>query len=277
MSARSSLNAAWTGAVDAKQEVHAVGASIQKAMNEFKGMAWDDENQALDYARVKESAAYADYQTLVRAGLDAVDPTLLSCREAQLAFWINIYNALVLDAVIALEIKTGITEGFLGILRFFRQAAYRIGGQRVSLEDIEHGILRGNRGHPYQLGPQFGSADPRLAWVIEPQDARIHFALNCATQSCPPIGIYQAEQIDRQLDLATANFLGQEVDLDRENGVLTISAVLNWYIKDFGGRRGLLSFLGQHLPDAADRVWLQEHVRPRRWRTAKYLWALNKV
>ena len=54
----------------------------------------------------------------------------------------------MIDAIISFEIKKSVTEGNLGLLSFFRKAAYKIDDECYSLEDIEHGILRENRGHP---------------------------------------------------------------------------------------------------------------------------------
>lgn len=147
------------------------------------------------------SPLYNDFRQCT-GKLRAFDPSVLPDRNARLAFWINLYNALVLDAVIALGVQRSIMEKRAG-MTFLRQAAYIVGGQRMSCDDIEHGILRANRGHPFYPGRQFHSSDPRLKWVIEPFDARVHFALNCASRSCPPIRVYTPEKLDSQLDLAT--------------------------------------------------------------------------
>jgi len=71
------------------------------------------------------------------------------------------HNTLVIDAVIQFGVKYSVTEGRLGVLAFFERAAYQIGGHRFSLTDIEHGILRTNRGFPYLPGSHFASDDPR--------------------------------------------------------------------------------------------------------------------
>src|SRR5262249_33790817 len=149
----------------------------------------------------------------------ALDLATLSSRDARLAFWINVYNALVIDAVIAFHVRRSVTEGRLGLLAFFRRAAYVVGGYRLNCDDIEHGILRGNRGRPFVPGPQFGPADPRRALVVRPPDARVHFALNCASRSCPAIRAYDAEQIDRQLDLAARSFVAVDAKVEPSRGV----------------------------------------------------------
>ncbi len=196
-------------------------------------------------------------------------------REERLAFWINVYNALVIDAVIAFGVEESVTEGVAGVVRFFRCAAYNVGGQRFSAEDIEHGVLRANHGHPYVPGPQFSSSDPRAPWVVSPLDPRIHFALNCASRSCPPIGVYDAENIDAQLDLATANFVNAEVEIDPEAGELRLSRIFQWYTGDFGGRAGVIDFLLAHLPADEKREWLASHRQDVALSYQPYDWTLN--
>src|SRR5690606_36544813 len=113
------------------------------------------------------------------------DPKGLSSWEERAALWINIYNALTIDAVIAFGIRESVRE--VPRMGFFRQAAYCIGGHIFSLDDIEHGILRGNRRHPAYPVPQFDEKDPRR-YAILPFEPKIHFALTCASRSCPPFG-----------------------------------------------------------------------------------------
>ena len=119
---------------------------------------------------------------------------------------------------------------------FFARIAYAVGGYRFSADDIEHGILRANAGHPAIPGKQFTNRDSRSAFALDRFDPRIHFALNCASRSCPPINVYLAENIDQQLDLATRNFInGGEFSVDVKNMTVTLSTIFRWYAPDFGG------------------------------------------
>jgi len=163
----------------------------------------------VDYAALRTSPLYNDFRRCT-VKLRTFDPSTLSDRNARLAFWINLYNALVLDGVIASGVRQSVMERRAG-MTCFRQIAYTIGGQRMSCDDIEHGILRANRGHPFYPGRQFGLSDHRLKWVIEPFDARIHFALNCASRSCPPIRAYSLGKLNVQLDLASRSYLASNI------------------------------------------------------------------
>ena len=252
-----------------------VAAELKRAVNAFKAAAVSADGQHVDYARLRESEAYAAYRTACTPQLRALDLSTLTAREEQLAFWINLYNALVIDAVIAYGVRQSVTEGRAGVLAFFRRAAYTVGGQRFSLEDIEHGVLRQNRGHPYLPGPQFGPSDPRRRWVMAPMDPRVHFALNCASRSCPPIGVYDAAQIDGQLDQAARSFVAAHVRVNPDDGEVRLSAIFRWYARDFGGRAGVLDFLLRYLPDDEQRRWLQAHRVQVRFTYEPYDWALN--
>ena len=251
-----------------------VAVRLKRAVNGLLAAAGVSGDR-LDYPRLAASPAYREYRTKSAAALRTIDLTTLASREARLAFWINVYNALVIDAVIALAIRGSVIEGRLGYLSFFRRAAYLVGGRRLSCDDIEHGVLRGNRGHPFIPGPQFDPADPRLALMIRPPDVRIHFALNCGSRSCPPIGAYEAADVDRQLDLAARSFVAGDVEVEASRGTVRISRIFKWFGKDFGGPAGVLALLRRYLPDDERRRSLDA----RGWRVRltyrPYDWRLN--
>lgn len=247
---------------------------LRVRLQEILGMAYYEGDASVDYAALRASAAYADYRKCA-AQLNGFNPASLS-RNERIAFWINLYNALVLDAVIALRVQNSVTEQWAGF-KFFRQAAYMVDGKRVSCDDIEHGILRGNRGHPFLPGAQFRHAprDPRRAWMIEPPDPRIHFALNCASRSCPPIRVYSAERLEMQLELAANHFIAAETRISPETNTLFLSSIFKWFQADFGGREGVMDFLIAHSPRDERREWLIQNRRTARVRYAPYDWRLN--
>jgi hypothetical protein len=247
-------------------------AELRVRLQEILRAAHHEEDGSVDYAALRLSASYADYR-MCAAQLKGSNPDSLS-RNERLAFWINLYNTLVLDGVITLGIRTSVTEQWAGI-KFFRQAAYKVGGLRVSCDDIEHGILRGNRGHPFLPGAQFRQADPRLKWAVNPPDPRIHFALNCASRSCPPIRVYAAETLETQLDLATRHFIDSETSILPEASAFILSRIFKWFQADFGGREGVMEFLLAHLARDERREWLEQNHRTARLRYSRYDWRLN--
>lgn len=270
--AREVLNdAPYDGALEADP---ALASELKRVVNAFQAVAFDADGKQVAYARLRGSAAYRTYRTRLTPQLRTFDLRTLTTRAEQLAFWINLYNALVIDAVIAYDVQRSVTERFAG-LAFFRCAAYDVGGQRFSCDDIEHGVLRANLGSPFIPGVQFKEFDSRRAWVVAPLDVRVHFALNCASRSCPPIGVYTAGQIDAQLDLAASNFVAADVEIDTARGAVHLSQIFNWYAKDFGGAPGVIDFLLRYLPGDERRAWLAAHRDDLRLAYRPYDWGLN--
>ena len=179
----------------------------------------------VDYAALRKSAEYRAFVSLT-GGLEAFDLTSMTSDDAKKAFWINLYNSLVLHAVVAKDVRGSV----LSSKGFFDQSAYRVGGRCFTLEDIEHGILRSNR-PPQGRPPIWSPSDPRAAFSTQPFDPRVHFALHCASRGCPPIAFYRAESIDTDLDLAMKNFIHSEVRLEKDG--VSVSRIFDWYGTDF--------------------------------------------
>src|SRR6185436_18824857 len=95
------------------------------------------------------------------------------------ALWINVYNALALHAG-----RGRLSNRLLDVLEIYR-TRYAIAGVPLSLDEIEHGLLRGGAPHPALPWSRMSRADPRRRLAV-PLDPRIHFALNCGAISCPP-------------------------------------------------------------------------------------------
>jgi hypothetical protein len=232
----------------------------------------------VDYAAVARNAVFADYVRLTQA-LHRFDLRSLVTDDDRKAFWINLYNALVIHAVLAYRPAQSIRA----VRAVFDRAAYVIGEMRFSASDIEHGILRANAGHPAFFQPQFVPDDPRRGFVLDSLDARVHFALNCAARSCPPIRFYAAQHLDAQLDLAARSFVnGGGVVIKKVERTIYLSRIFSWYARDFGGalfgyrRVGrLVRFAANYLNDIDQRQYILDHSDNLRVRFLKYDWALN--
>ena len=257
-------------------EGSALAEDIKDAINQFKALAMDEDGALVDYSQLAHHPGYQSYRNLV-SRLHEFDYTTLQTDTDRKSFWINIYNTLVVDAVIQFGVKNSVIETRLGILSFFQKAAYIINGQRFSLTDIEHGVLRGNRGFPYFPGPHFSSQDPRSSAVIYPVEPRIHFALNCASNSCPPIGVYTARGLEGQLELAARNFIQGDLVIDKDQKQISISNIFRWYQVDFGGKQGVIDFLLNHIIDLGDQQWLEENRTKVRLNFHPYDWGLNQL
>jgi hypothetical protein len=244
------------------------GEALRASANRLLAIGLNETGQ-VDYDKLAGSTEYAHYQSLA-ASLKGFDPASLNDREEQLAFWINLYNALILDAVIQFQVKGSISRS----LWIFRRAAYNIGGLRYTADDIEHGILRGNRRNPMLPLPPFRSTDPRLKHNLQVLEPRIHFALVCAARSCPPIGVYRAEILDQQLELAPANFIsGGSVQYHAQSNTLCLSQIFRWYQVDFGGRAAMLETITRYIQNADTLKAL--HTSEPRIKFMTYDWKLN--
>jgi len=232
-----------------------VAEGLQRAMLGVIG-TFTRPDGALDYGALRASPEWT--AAAAHAGrLTAVRPESLERRDARLAFWINVYNAMVFHAVVGLDVKRSVRE----VRGFFRRVAYRVGGHVVTADDVEHGILRDNARHGLLRRRPFGLGDPRRALAVRPADPRIHFAITCGAQSCPPIGVYRASAIETQLELAARNFLNQEVAVDAR-GCVTCSRILRWYAEDFAAAGGLGPLLSRYLDAGPVRAAVEHRARP---------------
>ncbi len=206
----------------------------------------------VDYPTLKSSRAVLDrYIDSVAAVSPRTHPERFPTAKHQLAYWINAYNAFVLKGVIDAYPVESVSE-IGGLDGFFRQKTFVAGGQVLTLDKIESGIIR----------PEF-------------KDARIHFAVNCAAVSCPPLEAktFTAEDLDPRLDAALERFLTDPfmLRIDRAGNKIHLSRLLEWYRQDFvdwlpTGEEGatppdkptLLDYLTLYLPEI-DADYLRRH------------------
>lgn len=250
-------------------------ARLKTTLDTLQNAVVSPDGMRVDYPALARHPAYGDYRVLVDE-LAGFDPATLSTRSEKLAFWINLYNALMIDSVIRLRVKTSIAEGFLGAVRFSSRAYYIVGGQKITATHLEHGILRGNQNIPYVPGRLFGKNDPRRAWVIDPMEPRIHFALNCASNSCPPIRFYDPDRLDQQLDSAARNYLSSDVRFEAESHTIRLPMLFSWYGGDFGGKPGIIALFRRYFTDPVALSVLNQPDRIQ-WKYDTYDWGLNQL
>ncbi len=157
-----------------------------------------------------------------------------SSQDFKKAFWLNLYNAFVL---VMLRKNP---ENYRNKGSFFGQKRIRLRPFTVSLDGMEHGVLRRGAwkwGFGYIKNP-FSDAFART-FMLDRLDFRIHFALNCGAASCPPIACYEPGKLDAQLDLAMRGYLEAECRHDAAANTVAVPKLFSWYRGDFGGRRGI--------------------------------------
>ena len=144
-------------------------------------------------------------------------------RDSALAWHINAYNAWILNNIL----KKYPTEGPLaGETLFFHGNRIVVSGKEISLDYLEQKMIR----------PTF-------------KEPRIHFAVNCASESCPPLMTkpFEASTLDADLTKLTKEFINnnpQGIRLDKSG--VKISKIFEWYAEDFGGKDKLIAYISQY-------------------------------
>uniref|UniRef100_A0A3B5KTJ5 Uncharacterized protein n=1 Tax=Xiphophorus couchianus TaxID=32473 RepID=A0A3B5KTJ5_9TELE len=213
------------------------------------------DGKSVDYKGMSVDPAFERYCELA-IQLQRVELLSLS-REEKLAFFINIYNALVIHGYLRLGAPTNMWQRY----KFFNYVSYLIGGEVFTLQDIENGVLRGNRKGIAQLRKPFSKTDPRLQMALPDAEPLIHFALNCGAKGCPPIKTYTPQDIDSQLLIAAEAFLENDdaCMVDSGKNEVRLSQIFKWYKTDFGGTdEKLLKWVLDHMGDSPKKTSLQD-------------------
>ncbi|MFC6955328.1 DUF547 domain-containing protein [Halorubellus litoreus] len=213
---------------------------------------------ALSVGYVRATKAGDGDPATFRRALADLDPEALADAldddDARLAFWLNVYNASVQDHL-AQEPRLFEERGLVPRRPIFRRKLLTIAGESLSVDDVEHGILRRSRsGVGLGYVPRLRQSRFERRHRVDDVDPRIHFALNCGAASCPSVLAYTEEAVDDQLDASTRGYLDAEVSYEPSTGTATVPKLFSWYRGDFGGKRGIKRFLREHdaVPATAD-------------------------
>ena len=183
--------------------------------------------QGVDYAAWHASAADKKQLAVV---ISAIGTERLEgkSKDDQLAFYLNAYNAHILDQILKEYPTDGPGGGGLfGRNRFFKRSNLLVAGKKTSFNALENEIIR----------PTFN-------------EPRIHFALNCASASCPPLHLeaFRGSSLDATLTTLTKAFVNKN-----PNGVkpigwkkVAISKIFDWYEDDFKAAGGALAYINQY-------------------------------
>ncbi len=175
--------------------------------------------------------------------------------DDQLAYWANLYNAETLRIVLAAWPVKSILSIRPTLLAIgpWKKPTLVVGGEALSLDDIENGILR----------PQF-------------HDPRVHYALNCASTSCPNLNVapWQGATLDRDLDAAARAYVNHPRGVRISGDSLTLSAIYKWYRADFGGADAAVL---HHLGRFASAPLMQRLLDHPKIAGYDYDWSLNDI
>ncbi|MFU8892968.1 MAG: DUF547 domain-containing protein [Luteolibacter sp.] len=208
----------------------------------------------VDYAALKKSPAKLNTYLDTLAAVKKSDYAKWN-RNQQMAFLINLYNAATLKLVIDHYPVTSIRR-IGGLLRSpWKMDVVRMFGDMVTLDHVEHDVLR----------PNFN-------------EARIHFAVNCASIGCPDLRneAFRAADLERQLEEQTRAFLSDRSrnHFDARGNTLHLSPIFKWYEEDFVKKSGSVEkYVAPYLDAAARKAIQGGGVRVR---NTNYDWSLNK-
>jgi hypothetical protein len=197
----------------------------------------------VDYAALRAERSGLDrYLEQLAAESPDSAPERFPTTEDRLAYWINAYNATVVELVLAhypiqsvRDVRAPLLAFFLPTESgFFLFQRFELGGSRTSLYSLENRLIRRRFAEP-----------------------RVHFALNCASLGCPrlPRDAFRGERLDEQLERETRRFLGEERNLriDHVRREVSLSSIFDWYRDDF------IAWLSARHPEAPQT--LVEYVR----------------
>ncbi len=184
----------------------------------------------VDYAALKKN----DTATLTQylAALQAIEIEKYPKNE-QFAFWVNLYNAATVDVILKHYPLESIKDiGLLG-KGPWKDKSLKVSGKALSLDDIEHGILR-------------------PIW----KDVRIHYAVNCASIGCPNLApkAYSADRLEPMLEEAARSYINHPRGFARVDGVLVASSIFNWYVDDWGDQAAVLNHARKYASDKTKAI-----------------------
>lgn len=147
-------------------------------------------------------------------------PTDTWSKEDKLSYWMNAYNAMTVDLILRNQPIASIKD----IKDPWDQRLWKLGSKWYNLNEIEHQILR-------KMG-----------------DARIHFGINCASFSCPPLlnEAFTAATVDAQLDALSRKFVNDSKRNTITANSIEVSKIFNWFAKDFKTSGTLIDFLNKY-------------------------------
>jgi hypothetical protein len=206
------------------------------------------------YAAFK-SEAHATLKSYI-AALETVDVRALD-RPEQFAFWVNLYNAktidVVLDAYPVRSIKDiSLGGGLLTLVTGgpWKAKVMKVNGVELSLDDVEHGILR----------PIF-------------KDPRVHYAVNCASIGCPNLmaEAFTGAALKSQLDAAARAYVNHPRGFSERGGEIVASSIYDWFATDFESAGGVIAHARAYADQALKRK-LSSTAEPDKY---EYDWSLN--
>ncbi len=201
-------------------------------------------NGKVDYKAIKDNPNFSVYIDTLK-----MKPNFDN-KNQELAYWINAYNALVIKGIL----DGGSPSTFFSRQSFFKGDEYELAGMQINLNDLERKV------------------------IIPIGEPRIHFAINCASTSCPKLqsNVFEAEILDQQLTEATNTFINDTMRnyFDPATKTAHISKIFDWFEEDFVKHSGSVQkYLAQYVND--ETVANDLRAENYKIKYLKYDWSLN--
>tara|TARA_R110001632_G_scaffold26609_3_gene71852 strand:- start:539 stop:1447 length:909 start_codon:yes stop_codon:yes gene_type:complete len=201
----------------------------ESAIEEPFGEAFDHKSfntLLVNYVSPKGNVNYPEFKkqwSTLRSYIAALGenmPTEAWTKNDKFAYWMNAYNAMTIDLILRNHPLTSIKK----INDPWDQRLWKLGSKWYNLDEIEHQILR-------KMG-----------------DPRIHFGINCASFSCPPLlnEAFTAETVDAQLEKLAIQFINDSKRNTITTNSIEVSKIFNWFSKDFKTDGSLIDFLNKY-------------------------------
>lgn len=201
-------------------------------------------NGKVNYSAIQAQPEFNSYVESLKSKPD------FNNQEQELTYWINAYNALVIKGIL----NGGSPSTFFGRKNFFKGDQYQLAGMSINLNDLERKI------------------------IIPIGEPRIHFAINCASKSCPKLRpqVFNAEELDAQLEQAAKEFINDSMrnHFDPAMKTASISKIFDWFEEDFVKHSGSVQkYLSNYVTD--EEIASQLRNEEYKIKYLKYDWNLN--
>nr|XP_010315277.1 uncharacterized protein LOC101246461 isoform X1 [Solanum lycopersicum] len=225
------------------KDVAVLGQRLGKIMSALLESYASDDRHHIDYIGISNSEEFRRYTNLIQ-DLHRVNLLNLSADE-KLAFFLNLYNAMAIHAVI----RIGHPGGMIDRRAFFSEFQYMVGGYSYSLSGLKDGILRSNRRAPFTLMRPFPSGDRRLEMAFQKVNPLIHFGLCNATRSSPAVRFFTPQNVESELRYAAREYFQRDdaMQVDLSKRTVYLNRMIKWYNTDFGQEKEILKWITGYL------------------------------
>uniref|UniRef100_M1BCS1 Electron transporter n=2 Tax=Solanum tuberosum TaxID=4113 RepID=M1BCS1_SOLTU len=236
------------------KDVAVLGQRLGKIMSALLESYASDDRHHLDYIGISNSEEFRRYTNLIQ-DLHRVNLLNLSADE-KLAFFLNLYNAMAIHAVI----RIGHPGDMIDRRAFFSEFQYIVGGYSYSLSGLKDGILRSNRRAPFTLMRPFPSGDRHLEMAFQKVNPLIHFGLCNATRSSPAVRFFTPQNVESELRYAAREYFQRDdaMEVDLAKRTVYLNRMIKWYNTDFGQEKEILKWITGYLD--ATKAGLLTHV-----------------